>query len=415
MTLHHPRRIPLVAVVALVSALALGSSVHPETPPSTVGLWAIGTDHAASVLSTGYGVVVLNSWDEALILSIRAAQPGVRILLYQDISSTRSYACRDGVDDALLPTGVGYCWARAHRPRWFLRDTLGRRVEWRGYEGHWWMDVGRSGYQRRWARSVISGLSEGGWDGVMADNAISVPAYYLHPRQQLRRYPTAEAYADATERFLSSVGPRVQAAGFEFVPNIGGADLGPDQLSSWLPFTSGVLREFWALYGTGDGPPFTGWDWGRTSTLDEMDAVQGAGKTFLAVTYGDFEYASDANARAKLLGRVVRRGRSVLLPTRRRSRPVGTRLGDLLIGSGPVGPRVAVGGAWRRDYTDGVAVVNPSTAPQEVPLGEPMSRRRAHLSRRSIFRPGRAPCYARGRDRRCRRWSRRVSTGRRKS
>ena len=102
MTLHHPRRIPLVAVVALVSALALSSSVHPETPSSTVGLWAIGTDHAASVSSTGYGVVVLNSWDEALIPSIRAAQPGVRILLYQDISSTRSYACRDGVDDALL-------------------------------------------------------------------------------------------------------------------------------------------------------------------------------------------------------------------------------------------------------------------------------------------------------------------------
>ena len=77
-----------------------------------------------------------------------------------------------------------------------------------------------------------------------------------------------------------------QAAGFEFVPNIGGADLGPDPLSARPPFTSGVLREFWARYGTGDGPPFTGWDWGRM--IHQMDAVQGAGKTFLAVTYGYF-------------------------------------------------------------------------------------------------------------------------------
>lgn len=366
MALHHPRRIPLVTVVALVSALALGSSVHPETPSSTVGLWAIGTDHAASVSSTGYGVVVLNRWDEALIPSIRAAQPGVRILLYQDISSTRSYACRDGVDDVLLPTGVGYCWARAHRPRWFLRDTLGRRVEWRGYEGHWWMDVGRSGYQRRWARSVISGLSQGGWDGVMADNAISVPAYYLHPGQQLRRYPTAEAYADATERFLSSVGPRVQAAGFEFLPNIGGADLGPDELSSWLPFTSGVLREYWARYGTGDGPPFTGWDWGRM--IDQMDAVQGAGKTFLAVTYGDLSNTRLMRyARASFL--VAWSGADGAL-FYRPDAAIDPWAPDWTISIGdPVGPRVAVGGAWRRDYTDGVAVVNPSTAPQEVPLG----------------------------------------------
>ncbi|HET6714090.1 MAG TPA: putative glycoside hydrolase [Actinomycetota bacterium] len=366
MALHHPRRIPLVAGVALVSALALGSSVHPETPSSTVGLWAIGTDHAASVSSTGYGVVVLNRWDEALIPSIRAAQPGVRILLYQDISSTRSYACRDGVDDVLLPTGVGYCWARAHRPRWFLRDTLGRRVEWRGYEGHWWMDVGRRGYQRRWARRVISALSQGGWDGVMADNAISVPAYYLHPGQQLRRYPTAESYADATESFLSSVGPLVQAAGFEFLPNIGGADLGPDQLSSWLPFTSGVLREFWARYGTGDGPPFTGWDWERM--IDQMDAVQGAGKTFLAVTYGDLSNTRLMRyARASFLvgwsgadGALFYRPDAAVDPW---APDWTTSIGD------PVGPRVAVGGAWRRDYTDGVAVVNPSTAPQDVPLG----------------------------------------------
>jgi hypothetical protein len=349
----------------LFGAVVLGSSAQTRTTPSTAGLLAIGTGHAAAISSSGYGVVVLNRWDEGLIPSIRAAQPGVRVLLYQDISSTRSYACRDDVDDALLPTGIGYCWAGDHHPRWFLRDTLGQRVEWRGYEGHWWMDVGRRHYQSRWAKNVIAALSQGGWDGVMADNAISTPAYYLHEGQQLRRYPTAEAYALATEQFLAAVGPRVQAAGFEFLPNIGGADLSADLLSRWLPFTSGVLREYWARYGTGDGPPFTGGDWERM--IAQMDVVEGAGKTFLAVTYGDLSNTRLMRyAQASFL--IAWSGEEGAL-FYRPDAAVDPWASDWTVSIGdPVGSRMAVGTAWRRYFTDGVAVVNPSTVPQDVPL-----------------------------------------------
>jgi hypothetical protein len=363
----HSRLIPALTMllVLLVAAAVLDSSAGSRTTPSTAGLLAIGTGQAAAISSSGYAVVVLNSWDERLIPSIRAAQPGVRILLYQDISSTRSYACRNGVDDGLLPAGIGYCWARDHRPRWFLRDTLGRRVEWRGYEGSWWMDVGSSRYQRRWAKNVIAALSQGGWDGVMADNAMSTPAYYLHEGQQLRRYPTAESYALATEDFLAAVGPRVQDAEFEFLPNIGGADLSADRLSRWLPFTSGVLREFWARYGTGDSPPFTGWDWERM--IEQMDVVEGAGKTFLAVTYGDLSNTRLMRyAQASFL--IAWSGGDGAL-FYRPDAAVDPWAPDWTVSIGdPVGSRIAVGGAWRRSFTDGVAVVNPSTVPQDVPL-----------------------------------------------
>src|SRR5262245_58161579 len=212
------RILPLAIVLALLTPPAASSA--SETAPSTAGLLAIGTGQAAAISSSGYGVVILNRWDQGLIPSIRAASPGVRVLMYVDIASTRSYACRHGVDDAMLPTGVGYCWAREHHPGWFLRSTKGHRVEWRGYKGHWWMNVGNRRYEHRWARNVIGAVSQGGWDGVMADNAISIPRYYLHHGQRLRRYRTPRSYASATRHFLAEVGPRVQAAGFSFIPNI---------------------------------------------------------------------------------------------------------------------------------------------------------------------------------------------------
>src|SRR5688500_3911615 len=53
--------------------------------------------------------IVLNAWEGALIPKLKAANPAVQVFVYKDLSSTRSYACRDGVDDAQLPTGVGYC------------------------------------------------------------------------------------------------------------------------------------------------------------------------------------------------------------------------------------------------------------------------------------------------------------------
>jgi hypothetical protein len=102
--------------------------------------------------------------------------------------------------------------------------------------------------------------------------------------------------------------------------------------------------------------------------IEQMDVVQAAGKTFLAVTYGD---ASDTGlmsyAQASFLtawsgedGALFYRPDATVDPWA----PDWT----VSIGS-PVGPRIAVGGAWLRYFTGGVAVVNPSTVSQAVPLG----------------------------------------------
>lgn len=257
---------PHISIVPFTTSHA---SVAPSGPPT--GLIAIGRGDVRAATPRPYRYVVLNAWNNRQIPKIRAADPGVEIYVYKDMSSTRSYACHSGKDDRLLPTGIGYCWAERHHPGWFLGDETGSRIEWRDYPGHWWMDVGIRAYQRRWRSNVLSELRRKGWDGVMVDNAILDPRYYLGEGESIPKYPSVRAYRSATRAFLRTVGPSIRSGGFGFVPNIGGADATAMLLHRWSVYTTGFLREHWSRYGTGSGAPFGGWDWDRQ--MAQMDAV----------------------------------------------------------------------------------------------------------------------------------------------
>ena len=124
----------------------------------------------------GYRYVILQAWKYKRIPAIKRRFPGVKVLVYKDMASTRDYA--HGVDE--LPTGVAYDYANRRHPEWFLRDTSGHRVEWRGWPGSWQMDVGSASYQRTWARNVADELRRRHWDGVFVDGVVRTmkrPAY----------------------------------------------------------------------------------------------------------------------------------------------------------------------------------------------------------------------------------------------
>ena len=100
--------------------------------------------------------VVLNAWEGSLIPKLKAANPALKVYVYKDLSSTRSYACRNGVDDAQLPAGVGYCDADKRHPDWFMLGPNGQRLQYGGYSGHFQMDIGNVAYQNAWIDNVIS-------------------------------------------------------------------------------------------------------------------------------------------------------------------------------------------------------------------------------------------------------------------
>jgi hypothetical protein len=354
------RLLPLLVILG-VTAFSAGPAA---AGPAAVGLVRLDGD-IGSVHDAGrYSYVILNAWESDRIPALKAANPAVKVLVYKDMSSTRSYAVHAGRDDILLPTGVGYAATDRAHPDWFLRDTKGNRVEWAGYDGHWWMDVGSASYQTSWLAAVQDEAVRNGWDGVFVDNAMADPQWYLDGRT-LAKYPSAGAYAAATKSFLAAVGPSLMARGLIVLPNI--SDASPDVWADWIHYTSGGLKEHWMKY-----PAAGTWfaDWGFNYMQQLLDATEAQGKIFIGITSSTAnDTRSMRYARASfLIG--WNGGPGALVYTAGKDVDPWSDEWTSDIGA-PAASEVKVGASGhRRDYTGGTALVNTSeSAPQTFALG----------------------------------------------
>ena len=323
-----------------------------------------------------YEYVVLQSWESGLIPTLKAQNPNIKVLVYKNVSATFSYACSNGTDDASLPGGVGYCWSAVNKPDWFMTDTNGKRIEFCDYSGLWLMDVGDPDYQQQWLELVSADALAKGFDGVMLDDVDQNASAHLCSRT-IAKYPTEASWSAATTSFMAAVGPELQRRGLLVLPNLmirnWWESSGIALWDTWLGDSSGAVQEYYTKWNynssgwlTDDG----GWhnDW--SSRQEFQRRTEAAGKVFIGLTYSP---ASDARsqryARASFLADWDG-GPSALAfePTDpdHQDPYTGTWTADL---GTPLGPRYKVGLAWRRDFTEGTVVVNPSTSPQTVDLG----------------------------------------------
>ena len=83
-----------------------------------------------------------------MIPALKAGEPGLKVLVYKNLSFTRLVRLRDGVDLQYQTTGVGYCDADRAPSRLVpdrpVRATGSTRS---GYPQAWIMDVGNAAYQ----------------------------------------------------------------------------------------------------------------------------------------------------------------------------------------------------------------------------------------------------------------------------
>ena len=348
--------------LALAALTAVVSATVAAAAPST-GLLKIAGPFPAAVDAGNYQYVVLHSDRAALIPALKAANPQLKVLVYKDMAAAVSWA-----GTAKLPAGVGMAEAEAN-PDWFLTDTTGKRIEWCDYAGDWQMDVGKASYQDRWATNVGADMRANGWDGVFVDDTNASQSWHLCGRT-IAKYPTDAAYASATRSFLANVGPALTSRGFLVIPNIY-LPYSSNALATWtdwISFTSGGMQEFWSKWGTGDTGHFTGNDW--TYRQQFLATTQRAGKIFLGLTYAPTgDVRSMRYARSTFLldwdG-----GRSALLLES--GSGVDPTASDWMTDIGaPRGARYPVGAAWRRDYSAGTVVVNPSNSTVWVGLDSP--------------------------------------------
>ncbi len=196
-------------------------------------------------------IILLNAWFHTYIPKFKEANPDIKAYVYKDLSSTRSYAARNGVDDEYLPTGVGYAYAMENHPEWFLTDDEGNHLEYSGYSNHWQMDVGNSEYQQLWSDRVVEELVRDGWDGVMLDNALFAADQYhtgLFPKQ----YKTNQSIQNAYKSMLGVIKAKLDASGKESLSNLSNARTHPGAWNAYLEYLSGGFDEWWLVFGKDD-------------------------------------------------------------------------------------------------------------------------------------------------------------------
>jgi hypothetical protein len=366
----------LVLVATAVGLLVLygAGRAGSATTKSTVGaLRVCGGCTASGGNLSRYRYVILNASDAPLLPALKAANPGLKALVYKNLSFTASYySC--GVDPRYLTTGVGYCDANASHPDWFLTDTTGARINSAGFPQAWLMDVGDPAYEDTWSSNVLAELRADGWDGVFMDDTDASMGWHLDGRR-IDKYPSGAEWRTATRDMLSRVGPSITSAGFLAVPNLyapWAADYdAPTLWRDWLRFTSGAAQEYYTKWGTASSGWFAGNDWTYRQQFQSL--TEQAGKIFLGITYApksDVRSMTYARANFLLFDEPAYGGSLIFEPSDPEAQDPYASPWTADIGA-PSGARFQVGAAWRRNYSVGTVLVNPSTSAVTVKLERP--------------------------------------------
>jgi hypothetical protein len=357
-------------LLATTLALSWCSLFNPSAGMADVGghvRLALATPSSFSNVATTAkrsSYVVLQAWDGARAAQLKAANPALTVLMYQNASAMTKGAGPNGV----YSSGVGYEQADTAHPDWFLKDTSGKRIVESGYDWVYMADLGNAAYQDAWAATVVDRLKNGPWDGVFMDDVNTTAMYHTDP-SKIARYPNDAAYQAATRSMLAAVGPRLRAAGKLAIPNIGSWSGYPDVAKDWLQFVDGGMDEMFAKWSTTPGVGYRpAIDW--KTQVEEIRATESMGKRFLAVTQaGSGDTQAERYGWATVLMAAKSTNTSYLAATNYNADPDWLPDYDAHIGD-PTGAATALGnGAYARTFTNGLVVVNPSSSSVTVAFG----------------------------------------------
>ncbi|MGI5506256.1 putative glycoside hydrolase [Lentzea sp. CA-135723] len=302
--------------------------------------------------------VVLNAWEGGLLRKLKAANPAIEVYVYKDLSSTRSYACRAGVDDRFLPAGVGYCSVRGTKPEWFLRDQGGKELAFSGYEGHWQMDVGNPDYRKAWVNGVLADARSSGFDGVFLDNALFSCDTY-HPGVCPARYPDNASFQQAYKGMLAEVGKALGAAGLSTVANLSNARLHAGAWEAYTEFLDGGFDEWWLSFS--DTELLQEYPEGWSRQVSQVTAGEASGRTtWVQPHFGAGNQKAFRYALASLF--LVTGGGAAIAEVAHVDGYAGPTPWhpeyDWYLGHPAGAYRKVVDNVYRRDFTCGVVLVN---------------------------------------------------------
>jgi hypothetical protein len=350
------RAITLLVLGCLMLGLAPAAQARTDRRSASAGLLTLDwgdIDATSGAWRADY--LVLQPWEGGRIAALKARNPRLKVLMYKDVAAV----VRDPHESGLFATGLSYAEAAARG--WLLTDEAGRVLEWSDWPGLFPADVGDPAYQDRWADRVLDELGAHAWDGVMMDDTLTYLSHDTVGGRASTQIPTDQAMYDATESFLTRVAGRIRARGLLAVPNLTVEwDTWRSTLADWTPLVSGWENEYFVKWGLDRaGERFVGADWEWKMRMARWLAVRRV--PLLAVTYSNRgDMAAQTYHRATwLLTWNGRTGSSIFVPVEADSDHWVPRA-TIDVGR-PTGPASrGADGVWRRPYTRGRVLVNPT-------------------------------------------------------
>jgi hypothetical protein len=274
------------------SSPASSASSHPRTPvvtlpPTTptagpaVAVFNRETYAYSSALSLTeeakrYQVMVLQATDGNLVSALHAANPNLKVLVYQ-----HPWRSRPSDTEGLTVCSI-YQDDLAQHPGWFLRDASGKPIPAKGYSD-WLMDPGNAAYQQACIAHSIAIAKASGFDGVYLDEINASPQWDVTAGTQIPAYPTLTSWQNAMSSLLDNAVAQFHAHGLLAYANLGGTVTAPGTWQRWSGVLDGSEEEGWA--GGSAGLSASPWSW--ASQLANVAWSEAHGKYTLIHDYYD--------------------------------------------------------------------------------------------------------------------------------
>jgi hypothetical protein len=200
-----------------------------------------------------YNVMVMQSTDARVVAQLRAANPRLVVLMYQNVLSSSS------TDPTGATTCTGYQNDNTVHPRWFMSDSHGNRILDKSYANDYIMDVGNAGYQQACVAHAVALAKQSGFNGVYFDGLAASLAYTLATGVTVPQYPNNSAWQAAVYSLVSYAGPTAKAQGVPVVGNIGGATLTLGLWQKWTAPLAGSEEESFTDGGVGLAQQIRDW------------------------------------------------------------------------------------------------------------------------------------------------------------
>ncbi len=337
-------------------ALVQSASLMPERLINLAHFYKPPSNSDASALASKFGFVLLTGGDE--VFRDRLIGNGFTATIPQyftflGIQDPGSCTASPRNNQAAYNAG-DFCYISQNHPDWFLLDTNGQRIRSKG--DLYRMDPGNAEWRNFFLTRVLEWQNRTGWSGLFLDSLESSLSELQRNGTIPSKYPAEASYRAAILGFLDFLRTNYsQAYGRPILANI---TIGLDEAtwSSYMQYLDGAMQERWAV------------DWDLNTYINEekweadlarAEKFQSQGKYMILVAPGNKSNANRQNfAFASYL--LISNGKAAFRYSNSDAYQEVWMYNNYQVDLGaPLGPRFRSGNLWKREFTNGVVIVDP--------------------------------------------------------